>query len=183
MCFNDQRKQEGQFLLFSEHRCPIRMDLEVGIIPHERSHNPHGVGEIIKNGQTNLSIRCSDFIGFPIPGYLQESPPLFPARVDHIPELWRKLLLKGVIEGRKIVHDTSSMCKWYSTSVKSYVVRQAPTQSVPLTARKRTSLASCMFQSIPTDMSFNRASSTAIGPDGYGVCLGIPATGTLQWLH
>ena len=75
------------------------------------------------------------------------------------------------------------MCKWYSTSVKSYVVRQSPTQSVPLTARNRTSLASCIFQSIPTDMSLSRASSTAIAPDGYGVCLGIPATGTLQWLH
>ena len=50
MCFDNQRKQEGQFLMFSEHCCPIRVDLEVAVIPHERSHNPHGVGEVIKNG-------------------------------------------------------------------------------------------------------------------------------------
>ena len=46
----NQREQEGQFLLLSENRCPIRMNLEVGVLPHERSHNPHGVGEVIENG-------------------------------------------------------------------------------------------------------------------------------------
>ena len=107
----NQRKQEGQFLLLSEHRCPIRMNLEVGVLPHERSHNPHGVGEVIENEQTNLSIRWSDFVSFPIPGYFQESPPLFPAIVDNIPELWRKLLLKGIIEGRK-------NCPWYFVNVQ-----------------------------------------------------------------
>ena len=89
MCFNDQRKQESKFFVFSENSCPIRMDFEVSIIPYERPYNSYGVGSVVENGHADFRVGCSDIVDLFVcdPRHFEKSPSFFPSEVDNLPEL------------------------------------------------------------------------------------------------
>ena len=89
MCFNDQRKQESKFFVFSENSCPIRMDFEVSIIPYERPYNFGGVGSVGENGHADFWVGSSDIVDLFVfdPRHFEKSPSFFPSEVDNLPEL------------------------------------------------------------------------------------------------
>ena len=50
MGLHNQRQQESQFLLLMENRCSVRVNLQVGMVPHKRVYDTHGMSDVIKDG-------------------------------------------------------------------------------------------------------------------------------------
>ena len=50
MGLHNQWQKESQFLLLMENRCSVRVNLQVGMIPHKGVHDAHGVGDVIEDG-------------------------------------------------------------------------------------------------------------------------------------
>ena len=156
MCFNDQRKEESKSFVFGKDSGPIRMDFEVRIFPNERPHNS------LWCGHGHQKWTCG------LPGRVQRHRRPLCLRSTALREIPIVLFLflltisqnsavnsssSALLRVEKMSQGTSSMCKQYFTSVKSYLARLAPTVMVPLTARKRISSASCISQYMPPEMS------------------------------
>ena len=187
MCFNDQRKEEGEFFVLCKDSCPIRMDFEVRIFPYERPDNSDGAGMVVKNGHADFwvgNINIVDFFACD-PRHVKESPSFFSILVDDIPEFGIELFLKCIVEGGE---DEP----WYLIDVQAIFYQR---EIIPGSARtncdcathcKKADIISILH--IPLHASGNVLQTCIV--DTNATCKirhsdagSAPATGTLQWKH